>query len=254
MLLFASMKLLRITTSEDTEARVPEEERTPWVAARRFTELTGEPMEMVHRIFWPTAEFPDIVDSWLAKHSPDAVFMIVSSYAFTYESVPLRVERRLGKAGTIINRRSQQPADNHTIADNATFRAVRKTAFRAIGGETNFTPREVLDRTEAVIRHALKHEDMLMMIRGPRRPLAVDGGARSAQRAERKRKMVNRNLQALCERNHVPLHIFEQPPFGTERPDLTFGDGIHTTTPHHAVEGKLQGEFMAEAWQRHSQP
>jgi hypothetical protein len=242
------VKILRITTSEDSEPRVPELERTPAVAARVITDLTGEPVENVQRVFWPTADFPDVVSRWLGKYRPDVVFMVVTSYAFTFESVPLRLERRLGRAGRLINARAQQVAGIHTISDRQVFRLARKGAFRLIGADAHFTPREVLDTTEAAIRRILAFEDVVLAVRGPRRPLAVDGGTRAITRAERKRQFVNTGLKAICAKHHVALHVFEQPPFATDDDDRTFGDRIHANASAQLVEGELQGEFIAKAW------
>ncbi len=242
------MKILRITTSEDSEARIPEAERVPAISARIITEMTGEPVEMVHRVFWPTPEFPEIVDSWLTKHAPDVVFLTVSSYAFTYESVPLRVERRLGKFGRVLNARAQQVADMHAISDRRVFRLLRKGAFRLIGADAHFTPEEVLAQTEAALRRVLKHEDVVLTVRGPRRPLAVDGGRKASALAERRRQLVNAGLKEMCGRNHVALHVFERPPFAIDDKSFTFGDRIHTNAVAHKAEGQQQGEFIANAW------
>lgn len=243
----SQLKLLRITTSEDTEPRIPEELRVPALAARRFEAETGEPMEMVHRVFWPTPAFPSIVESWMQKYEPDMVFMVVSSYCFTYESVPLRIEHKLGAAGKKINAWSQKLASNHTISERATFIAARRLAQRAIGADANFTVAETLERTEAAIRAIVAHEGTVLAVRGPRRPLAIDGGEQALRRAERRRKAVNRRLREICDGLHVPCYVFDEPPFANDG-TKTFGDIIHANAETQAEEAERQAEFLVSAW------
>jgi hypothetical protein len=78
---------------------VPGAERAHRIADELFTELTGEPVEPVLKLFWPEPGLPDIVDRWIARYQPDVVFMRTSMVWCAYESVPLRIERRLGRLG-----------------------------------------------------------------------------------------------------------------------------------------------------------
>ncbi len=241
------MRLLRITTSEDNEARIPEGQRVPALVARKFEAETGEPMEMTHRIFWPTEQFPSIVEGWMTKYEPDMVFLVVSSYCFTYESVPLRIEHRLGRAGRAINRWSQRLADTNAVSERRPFIAARRAAHRVIGADANFTVEETLTRTEDAIRRILAKEGVILVVRGPRRPLAIDGGQRTLDRAERRRKAVNRRLQTICAQLHVPCHIFEEPPFASDG-TKTFADNVHTNAATQAEEAERQASFLISAW------
>jgi hypothetical protein len=70
--------LLRLTNSSDTYEGVPEAQRAHRIADQLFTELTGEPVETILKLFWPDPGLPEIVERWIGRYEPDVVFMRAS--------------------------------------------------------------------------------------------------------------------------------------------------------------------------------
>ncbi len=241
------MKLLRIATSDDKNPLIPEEQRTPSIAARLFESETGEPVDTSLRIFWPTPEFPALVERWMERDRPDMVYIWVNSYCFTYESVPLRIEHRYGRLGRIINRSSQRAANTRWLADTPLFRAGRRLAHRVIGGDVHFTPVETLERVELALRRVLEHEGVIAIVRGPRTAYGEDGGPKGLARAEARRKQVDEGLASICRRLHVEYHSKEgRIPADAEGHWLA--DRIHSNVASTIQTGHEQGEHMIDAW------
>lgn len=246
----SSMKLLRLAVSDDTNPLIPAGQRIPEIAAARFTEATGEPVEQVIRVFWPTPEYPDLVERWMEREHPDMVYVWVNSYCFTYESVPLRIERRFGQAGRLVNRASQRIANTRWLADRPPFKAGRRLAHRVLGGDTYFTPVEVLERVELLLRRVLEHEGVVVIVRGPRTAYGEDGGPKGLARAERRRKQVDDGLAALCRRLHITYHSHAgRAP--SDVPGEWLADGIHGNVASSFESGVEQGQHMIDAW-RHA--
>lgn len=243
------MKLLRLAVSDDTNPRIPEDQRIPVVAAKLFSEETGEPVDQVLRVFWPTPDYPSLVERWMEREKPDMVYLWVNSYCFTYESVPLRIERRLGRFGRLVNRGSQRAANTRWLAETRPFRAGRRLAHRFIGGDLNFTPTEVLERVELLLRRVLEHEGAIVVVRGPRTAYGEDGGAKGLARAESRRKQVDDGLASICRRLHVEYHSKEgRTP--AEADDQWLPDRIHANVASSYETGVEQGEQMVAAWRR----
>jgi hypothetical protein len=119
------------------------------------------------RSIWPTAELPSLIESWMVKHHPDLVFMKVVSYWFCYESVPLKVERKLGRLGKPVADAGVKAADTGWLASNPLFHAGRRLAQRTIGAVSPFEPQEVLERMSAFIRQVLRSENTALLVKGP---------------------------------------------------------------------------------------
>ena len=62
---FAGMKVLRLGNSNDTTASVPEELKSPAVANAILAAASGEPVELVTRMMWPSEQIPGLVEKWL---------------------------------------------------------------------------------------------------------------------------------------------------------------------------------------------
>ena len=120
------MRILRLSTSDDLRPEVPETDRIHRLVEHAFAAETGQPVETMIRVIWPTPALPDAIDRWLQSYDPDVVFFRVSSYWFTYESVPLRLERsRLGRPARALARAGFASADAPRLAYTPLYRGTR---------------------------------------------------------------------------------------------------------------------------------
>lgn len=111
------IRILRLGNSDDTSPGIPDDQRAYALAAQVLEDAAGQPVETVVRTIWPDPELPGLIDEWLDRYKPDLVFLKVTWYWYGYESVPLRLERRLrwiGKRSPALARR--QPARRASLA------------------------------------------------------------------------------------------------------------------------------------------
>ena len=133
------MKILRLGSSNDTVAQFVAGEPRELVIQRELERQFEEPIDVVTKRIWPTERFPELLSRWLDEENPDIVTVPVIGYWFNFESVPLRLQRRLGRLGERLGSTGKRAADVPWLAHNAAFRAARNAAQRTIGGETYFT-------------------------------------------------------------------------------------------------------------------
>jgi hypothetical protein len=240
------MRLLRLTSSDDFLASIPEEERIHAIASRLFTEATGEPLSVTLKRFWPTPGFDSALERWLAEYDPEMVFFIVPSYPVCYESVPLRIERRLGRTGAFLNAGSQAAARSR-FGQTTMFHAVRRLATRTIGGEPLVPVAEMMAYVERGARTILAHEGTVLAIRGPRTPFGIDSPAAHV-RSEDRRQHLNRELAAFCSQLHIPVQIFEVPPFEAESVQHMLPDRVHLNARERQRCGEDEAAGMVAAW------
>ena len=123
--------MLRLGSSNDVFPELPEEDLAPAVCARILEAALGETVETSVRATWPTEDFAERVRGWIARHEPDVVILRVAPYWYTYESVPLRVERWFGRAGAPIAKAGVRTAASPRIAYNRPFQALRR-AYKVV--------------------------------------------------------------------------------------------------------------------------
>ncbi len=239
------MRLLRLTSSDDF-LPAPPEALSHAIASRRFTEITGEPVDVTLKRFWPTPGFDAALPRWLDEVDPGFVFFIVPSYPVCYESVPLRMERRLGRAGRFLNSGAQHTASSW-IGRTAAFHAGRRLANRTIGGDPLVTVPEYMGYVGRAVRAILAREGVILVMRGPRTPFGVETAAAKI-RSESRRQHLNRELTALCERSHIPLRIYQEPPVPAEDLAFVLADRVHLNDAERLRCGLDEGELMASAW------
>ena len=93
------MRLLRLTNSNDYNDEIPELLRGEAITRRLAAEAIGEDVETVSRAFWPSSKLPAKVAGWLDEYEPDMVFIRCAAYWVSFESLPLRIDRTLGRLG-----------------------------------------------------------------------------------------------------------------------------------------------------------
>jgi len=241
------MKLLWLGTSNDIEGYLPEEQRSPALAAKMLSEATGLPVDVRARAIWPTADLPALVERWMERDTPDMVFLRVVTYWCAYESVPLKLQRMLPWIGKPLGDLGQKAAGTSWIGTTRPFHWSRLAAQRIIGGATPFEPGEIVERMEACIRAILRHEDVTLLVQGPRHVQRYQQSDRAERRGEQRRLVVHRALRRLCEDLRVTYA-------GPDRPAhedvqlTTLGDRLHYDPAAHEVEAEYFGQWLIKAW------
>jgi len=249
------VKLLRLGNSYDVDPNIAAGENKASVADRVLAEGSGEHVETTIRVIWPEAGLPDLIEKWLDRYQPDVAMLVVSSYWFTYVSVPVRVERSFGPLGKPLARAGLKAAGTPWLAHNAAFRLARRATLASIGGTTNFTPEQVIDSMETCIRRIVAREDVALAVRGPRVAFAADGTKKSERWAEARRSKVDRHLGEFCRQLHIEYISYEQGASTLDERETFQGDLVHSTAAAHNDQGQLEGEALLRAWQeRHGGP
>ena len=247
------MKVLILGNSNDTGAFVPEDVKRHRRLRDQLAAEFGEPVEVTVRNAWPNARMVDYASRAVAEAKPDLVFVNVTNYAYSYESTPLRVKRIFGKVGgERLGDAGLRVADSRKWSHNALFRATRRLAQATIGGDTHFTPDEVAERYERLIRTLLQHEGAVVVVKGPMGKGKADT-ARQRARKEARRQVVHQRLKQLCAQLHVS-YVGSEDPYYLSHPrkkGTRVGDGMHSNPEGHRISAEEQFEYVAAAWRQH---
>lgn len=244
-----TIRLLRLTNSDDFVAEVPEPQRAAAITERLLVAETGEQVETTTRNIWPAPALPGLVEGWMQRYEPDLVLIRVASYWFTYESVPLKLERTLGAWSRPLMQLGNRAAANRVIGHNRAFKLLQKAALNTIGGATLLTADETVELAETLLRRILTREGCGVVVRGPRTPFGGFRSQAALRKSEARRQYVNRRLAELCARYHVTSTNFEE----TEPvldPAQRLGDGVHVNALGQRIVGELEGEALVREWRR----
>ncbi len=248
------VKVLLLGNSNDTGAFVPEDAKRQYLLRDQLALEFGEPVEVFVRNAWPNQRMVGYVQRALDELNPDFVYLNLSSYAYTYESLPLRVRRIFGRmGGEAVGDAGMRLADSRKWSHNALFRGLRRAGQVTIGGDTHFTPEEVLARYEELIRLLLRREGTAIAVKGSM-GRTKRGTARERARKEGRRLRVHQPLKQLCEQLHVYYAGSDEPLYVRslrKRNGLRVGDGLHSNTAGHKDSADFQFEFFRDAWQQH---
>ncbi|MGE3073539.1 MAG: SGNH/GDSL hydrolase family protein [Dehalococcoidia bacterium] len=239
------MKILRLTNSSDIHPGVTPEQRSPAVCERVISEALGEPVETVVKTMWPTPAFSGVLGRWLEQYEPDVVFIRLSSFWVAYESVPLRIQRKLGRAGTPIAAAGLRLGDRPWLVERGVYKGGRKLVVRTIGGDTHFTPAEVGAVFDAVFRNIAAKESILPVVRGTNLLLNSAGTKSGMQRTKQRVAALNHETEAACIRHHVTF--FPEPP-AEALSDSRLGDELHDSPEAHERLGIDDANAILEAW------
>lgn len=243
------VKLLLIGNSNDVVQWAGTGESTEDALRRLLSEEFHEPAEVTVKSIWPAATFPATLQKWLDRYQPDVVYLNVVGFWFLYESVPLRLERLGGRFGRKLGEAGLKAAGNPALSHNLPFRLLRNLAQRTIGGDTNFTPQQVVDCVSECVRNVVRREGTLLVVSGPggRNKHAVT--RRRQQRDEKRRLWVDRALQTLCEQLHVQYEREAAPLWQTgEWKDKHIGDGLHFNSEAKFSRAEKISASVREAW------
>ncbi|MGE3074894.1 MAG: hypothetical protein AB7N24_02095 [Dehalococcoidia bacterium] len=192
------LKILWLSTSNDNRANLAEGARRPELMAKMLEAEISHAVTLVTKPIWPSEELPEIIEKWLEREQPDIVWFSTAAYWFTYESVPLRLKNRFGRVGEKVSGAGITAGKDPRFANSATFRLVRRALQLTIGGDTQLTPEQVVERQTKNARTIARHEHIVLILEGPRGRTNFSASKRSAARAERKRLFVHRKLRDLA--------------------------------------------------------
>ena len=239
------MRILRLTNSTDTHSGVAPEMRATAVVERVVSAAIGEAVESMVRPIWPTPDLPSHVDRWIESFQPDVVFLRAASFWCTYESVPLRIERRMGRFGKPFATAGLRLGDRPWLVNRGSFKFARQAVVRAIGGEPHFTPEQASGVVAEVLRRAVARESTVAVVRGPAQ-FHNSAGTRAGYRRAQARL---RSLDALTAEACRRLHVRYIPAAGTnDGRAYRLEDDLHDTEAAHQVMGELEGLVIAEEW------
>lgn len=243
------MKMLFLGNSNDAGDWFEGGKKRHEIIAERLEEEFGEPVEVTVKSLWPNENLPGRVAEWIEKSQPDLIYITMSGYWFLYRSVPLRVQRIMGTMGDRVGDAGFRAAESKRWSHNAVFRGTRKALQETIGGDTHFTPQQVIDCMSEVVRTAVRHEGAVVVVKGPHGKKQYSHTPRAAARDERKRRKVHLAMKSLCAQLHVPYEGAETPVFRDPSyvKGLTVGDGLHSTAERHALEAEPLFETLRSA-------
>ena len=220
------------------------------IAAERLSAEFGEPVEIILKPYWPTDRMPEMTERWITETRPDMMYINVTAFPFAYESLPLRCKRVLGRFGPAIGNAGLRFADSKRWSHNALFRTARRYGQALIGGDTHFTCEEVVERTSATIRAAIRHENVFLVVEGPLGRGEPELTRRQRERKERRRLQVHSALRDLCNELHVH-YIGSDEPLPPGRQHVrgeTVGDGTHFNAEGHARLAEDLTANLSQAW------
>ena len=238
------MKILRLTNSSDLHPGVPEELRAPAVAARLISERTGEHVQTVQKAAWPSPGLATAVDRWLEEHNPDVVFVRLSSFWVAYESTPLRVSRRLGRAGSPIANAGLRIGEHPWLVERGAFKLVRRGVVRTVGGDTYFSPAEAAEGLRAMLAKVAARESVVPVIRGTGLILNSAGSKAGLRRSIDRVRELNERVADVCAAYRVTFFP-ERLDSNTSKTRL--GDELHDGPEAHGRLGHDDALAILEA-------
>lgn len=242
------MQILWLSNSNDDTSRpgIRAGRRRPELMASALAAAVGEPVDVVVKPIWPAEALPGIVERRMAEVRPDVVWLNVPNYWINYESTPLRLKRWLGPFGTRIAGAGFRTADR--LGEHRMFRWARTLLQITIGGDTHFTPQQVLERVSECARVILRDESVVLVIEGPRDRQRFYGKGRARQRMERRRLWLHGELRDLAGRMHCTYHGSERP-LREEIALSRMPDAFHMDAGGHAVSSEMDFRVLLEAVQ-----
>lgn len=244
------MKVLLLGSSNDEGQWFAGGKKRHELAAERLEADLGEPVEFIVKSIWPNENIASVVEGWMRKYRPDVVYLNTGSYWYLYRSVPLRMQRVLGKFGVVVGNAGFRFADSKRWAHNALFRTIRRVLQDTIGGDTHFTADEVVERMTECLRVCVRPEGVAVVMKGPHGRDRYTRWKGRFARDEATRLRVHRELEAACRQLHVTYDgvgeggVRHQPAYGR---GTTVGDGLHGNALRHEFEGDVLYRGLRQA-------
>ncbi|MGH2633850.1 MAG: hypothetical protein ACRDG3_10610 [Tepidiformaceae bacterium] len=243
------VRILRLGTSDDQNPSVPEHDRAPAVCERTFSEAVGESAETAIRRIVPNLDAPEVVERWLARYEPDCVVLVISSVWCSYKTAAYRMQSTWPRPVQPLANAVQRWGGRTASSNGLVLQAGRKVARRLVGVSARFLPDDVVSVTEACIRTILRHEDIVLVVRGPVTRYPGDGSDHARLRLEKLRSQVEDGLDTACKTLHVE-YLARDPKAPQRDDELFLPDGVHCNAVEHGRRGTREGAALAAAWQR----
>ena len=242
------MRVVRVGTSNDYVASVPEEQRAWAIAERMLREAAGEPVETILKRAWPTAEFASAVERWMADLEPDFVVFQVNNFWYGHDSVALWFQRRFGRVGTRMTELGLKAGNSKLMTEHRWGQLINRSLLRVMPGETHFTIPQVAQAMEAAMRKVLAREGTLLLVRGndhwEKLPMS---SKRQNNRNIQRNQAMSAAMRAVCERLRVQYG--ELPPIRAGEMGEVLGSAQwHNATEGERRSGEFDGEQMVAAW------
>jgi hypothetical protein len=244
------VRLLRLGNSYDADPSISPADNKVLIADQILERETGEAIETTSRVIWPDPGLPGLVEKWLDRYQPDAVFLVVSSYWFTFASVPLSLEHRFGRFGLRLGEAGEGFVRRPRVARSRSVGLARSLVRTTVGKGTHFTPEEVIERMETCIRRIVAREDIALAVRGPRVAFATEDSPAAKSAAEKRRLLVHRRISKLCEQLHIPYMGWDSASAAHDRPGEFQSDLIHGTVAFHAETAEAEAATILAAWRQ----
>jgi hypothetical protein len=248
------MKLLVLGNSNDTGSWVDEGDRRTARLGKQLAEEFDIPVEVVVKNCWPNDRMAGYVSGEQDEVEPDMVFLNITTFPFAYESTPMRVKRILRRVGgEPVGDAGMRLASSKRWAHNAVFRTLRRLGKATVGGDTHFTPEEVVQRYGDVVRLLARREGMAISVKGPLGRGRPGITRRERERHEARRQRVHVPLRDLCRQLHVHYTGSDEP-YWRVKPKprgLTVGDGTHANVAGHQYLADDHYGPLREAWAAH---
>lgn len=248
--MLARVKVLILGNSQDTGAFVEEGAKRHYIIRDRLAEEFGEPVEIAVRNAWPNSRMTDYVAKAVEDVDPDLVYVNMTAYPFSYESLPLRIKRVFGRVGgEKVGDAGMRMADSRRWSHNAVFRRLRRIGQATIGGDTHFTPEEVLGRYQELVRILVRREGLVVAVKGPA-SVSGTGTKRELKRKEARRQRVHQPMKAFCKQLHVSYFGTDEPLYKSRpiRKGTTVGDGLHSNAEGHRDSADNHYPWIRDAW------
>ena len=237
--ILVAMNILLLGTSSDAGTWFEGGRKRHEIAAERLEADFGEPVSVTVKSIWPTEKLPGLVAGWVEEYQPDAIHIRVPAFWFLHRSVPLRAQRLLGRFGLAIGQTGFRMAASRRWGHNRVFRGGRYVLQSTIGGDTNFTVDEVIERISECVRIAVRREGTAVCVKGPHGKSKYATTKRGVERDEQKRLRVHRSLELLCAQLHLPYdgsqeHVYQKAIYKNTK----IGDGVHGNAQRHEFEAE----------------
>lgn len=213
------------------------------ICDRLVTDITGEPVETTLKVFWPGPGLPEVAERWAERFKPDVFFMRCSAFWCSYESVPLRLQRRVPLVGRMMGNVGLK-AGGSRFAENRAFQGGRQLAVRTIGGDVHFGADEVTATVEETFRRVMKHESVVLALCGPGFARDASGSRKGLRRAQARNSACDEALLAMCQRLRIPYHQHSN----EHAPHELGADIFHTNEAGQRTQGEAEGKLIAKAW------
>ena len=86
------MKVLLLGDSQDLGAWFDGGQKRHEIVQERLAQDFGEPVDIAVKSFWPNERMPALLDRWITETAKDLVYINVTAFPFSYESLPLRLD------------------------------------------------------------------------------------------------------------------------------------------------------------------